>query len=50
MHVRISPKGRKVINNKELASKLVLAVADLKKGGTVKVNGSIEIKSVTTIN
>lgn len=54
MHVRISDKGRQVINNKELASRLVLAVvnnkSNLEKGETVKVNDSaIGVKLVTTI-
>ena len=54
MHVRISHKGREVINNKELASRLVLAVVNnkshLEKGETVKVNESgLGVKLVTTI-
>ena len=53
MHVRISDKGRQVINNKELASRLVLTVvsnkSNLEKGETVKVNESVGVKLVTTI-
>lgn len=53
MHVRISNKGRQVINNKELASRLVWTVvsnkSNLEKGETVKVNESVGVKLVTTI-
>ena len=55
MHVKISQKGREVINDKQLASRLVLAVVNnkgsLEKGEVVHVkNSTIGVKLVTTIN
>jgi hypothetical protein len=54
MHVKISEKGRAVINNKELASKLVETIVNnkqlLEKGNIVRVDGeNIGVRFVTTI-
>ena len=54
MNVKISKKGREIINNKELAAKLVMAVvnnkAELEKGQVVRVdNTPIGVRFVTTI-
>lgn len=54
MHVRITQKGRAVLNNKSLANKVIDAIIgnqqNLIKGEKVKVNGSdISVTLVTTI-
>ena len=53
MHVKISAKGRSVINNKCLASELVLAIADKKiplvKGEIIKIGTNLEIRLVTAM-
>jgi hypothetical protein len=54
MHVKISEKGRAVINNKELAAKLVKTIVDnklqLEMGHLVRVdNEKIGVRFVTSI-
>ena len=54
MNVRISEKGMAVINNRELASKLVETIvnhkSDLEKGKTVKVDDEdIAVKFIASV-
>jgi hypothetical protein len=54
MHVRITNKGRKVLNNKALASRVVDTIMSnkdaLEKGATISVGEShLSIKFVTTM-
>ena len=54
MHVKISKKGRRVINDKKLASELVLTVVNnqqqLEEGKIVDIDGrNIGVKLVTTV-
>ena len=54
MHVKISKKGRSVINDKKLASELVLTVVknkqQLEEGKIVHIEGrNIGVKLVTTV-
>ena len=54
MHVKISTRGREIINNKKLASNVVLTVVNnkqqLEKGEVVRVKDSnVGVKFVTTV-
>lgn len=54
MHVKISKKGRRVINDKKLASEVVLTVVNnkqqLEEGKIVHIEGrNIGVKFVTTV-
>ena len=54
MHVKISKKGRSVINDKKLASELVLTIVknqqQLEEGKIVHIEGrNIGVKLVTTV-
>ncbi|HSN07707.1 MAG TPA: hypothetical protein VLS85_01655 [Hanamia sp.] len=54
MHVKISKKGRSVINDKKLASEVVLTVVNnqqqLEEGKTVRIEGrNMGVKLVTTV-
>lgn len=54
MHVRITDKGRRVLNDKQLAARVILAINDNKEklasGESVHVGDSkVSIKMVTTI-
>lgn len=54
MHVKISSKGREILNDRELASKLVETVmnnkTELEKGERVRINGgNMGVKLVTTL-
>lgn len=51
-HVRISNKGHKLLNNKELSAKLADAIIkghkNLSEGKSIRINGEIEATLVTT--
>jgi hypothetical protein len=53
MHVKISEKGREVLNNKELAAKLVMTVvnkkSELEKGEVVRFDKTLGVRFVTTM-